>query len=144
MCKSYNLHSNVAQVKIIGSRMMLMCRLSLDSHPGASQPGLGHWSTSPSGLLIALALNCEAKVGGCRVHLFHLEYLLPITPGLSHPSVHSDPPPEGHRSQIGILLQTRLHRFSKTRDKDRDLGKRNVTHSLLKHSSTPSTPWRSQ
>lgn len=108
-----------------------MCTLSLDSHPGASQPGLGHWGTSPSGLLIAL--NCEAKVGGCRGRLFHLEYLLPITPGLSHPSVHSDPPPEGHRSQTGILLQTRLHRFSKNRDTDRDLGEINVTHSLLKH-----------
>lgn len=88
-----------------------MCRLSLDSQLGTSQPRLGLWSTSPSGLLIALTPNCEAKVGGCRVHLFYLEYLLPITPALSHPSVHSDPPPEGHMSQVGILLQTRLHKI---------------------------------
>lgn len=62
------------------------------------------------------------------------ESLLPgtITPALNHPLIHSDPPLEGHTSQDGTILKTRLQRASKNRDIDRDLGETKVIHSLLK------------
>lgn len=68
------------------------------------------------------------------MHLSYLEYLSPVTSALSYPSVHSDPPPEGHSSQPGIRLQTRLTPQDPLNIETwtRDLGEMKVTHSLLK------------